>query len=587
MPTPTIKFNILLGSDTEASGAGPETAQFGTIARNRVSTGGTRVGFFDATSPDFSGVDTTGLHCLKIEQATGRRWSKITAVKDTDQVSQGNMTSGLPQVTSMPSTTGMATDDVVRVIGAGSGGVDLYSEILTVDSGAQITLKDNAGTTVTSAAVKDPRQVTIEDSLIVNTSVAWAVGGYLLDIDNSAQLWSDVKPGWIIDFAYVEDKFYTTTAVRNLAGAGDFTSGRITIRGSGGGKPLIKGNATNDIFKLSSALQSISGLAFSNCLAGIVLETSNATDIVISDCDFNTTGEVMTYGISIISSVTGRLHFHTLSIRDCSDAAILCAGSPTILLIENSHLSHVTSTAHTGIEITGSPNLMVRSCCFFNFAEHIEFKTAATPRWALIENNVFEEGAIGINVETNIAVLRNGIIRNNIFYDMNPDIQTLAGSDIAVSMADYNAYRSDRDLTNISAGANDVIADPEFRGRITNETGRDWRVGIAMKGKGWPQTFPFGGLPQAIDIGALQRREPISGNLRIKITGVEDTGDHWRVSFAILISATNYGGGSFVLVPKAQIPTASEIHLPAIVEGFLAYLRAGTPAAAVGEEMLC
>lgn len=87
MATPTFRFNADTGSDTAASGAGPATAQSGTKGRTRPTAAQVRVGFFEGSPPDLSGVVTDGSHGLYIGIATGgqRNFSSISAVKDTQQ----------------------------------------------------------------------------------------------------------------------------------------------------------------------------------------------------------------------------------------------------------------------------------------------------------------------------------------------------------------------------------------------------------------------------------------------------------------------------------------------------------------------
>ena len=58
-------------------------------------------------------------------------------------------------VVSTTNTSGMSVGDMVKVVGAGSNGADLYSTIASVDSTTQFTLKANAGATTTAASIID------------------------------------------------------------------------------------------------------------------------------------------------------------------------------------------------------------------------------------------------------------------------------------------------------------------------------------------------------------------------------------------------------------------------------------------------
>jgi hypothetical protein len=73
MAYPTVKFNSSTGSDTQASGAGPTTALFGTNASFAGS-----VWTLDG-SPDLSGVAVDGSHVIWANTTTGRQFFNITA----------------------------------------------------------------------------------------------------------------------------------------------------------------------------------------------------------------------------------------------------------------------------------------------------------------------------------------------------------------------------------------------------------------------------------------------------------------------------------------------------------------------------
>ncbi len=82
MPFPVILISSLSGSDTQASGAGPTTAVFGTGASLASSTSVN----LSADSPDLSGVATDGSACLWVLTSSGRQYSRITAVDNGTKV---------------------------------------------------------------------------------------------------------------------------------------------------------------------------------------------------------------------------------------------------------------------------------------------------------------------------------------------------------------------------------------------------------------------------------------------------------------------------------------------------------------------
>ena len=82
MPEPKILFNSSTGSDTQASGAGPATAIFGTGASLNSSTSVD----LSADAPNLSGVATDGSACLWVSTSSGRQFAKITAVNNTTKI---------------------------------------------------------------------------------------------------------------------------------------------------------------------------------------------------------------------------------------------------------------------------------------------------------------------------------------------------------------------------------------------------------------------------------------------------------------------------------------------------------------------
>src|SRR5574343_971677 len=80
MALPNIVFNASTGSDTAASGAGPASAVTGTAAAHTNGSASTTITL--TNSPDLSGVATDGSHCLWMDTASGRQFSKITGADD-------------------------------------------------------------------------------------------------------------------------------------------------------------------------------------------------------------------------------------------------------------------------------------------------------------------------------------------------------------------------------------------------------------------------------------------------------------------------------------------------------------------------
>lgn len=78
MARPILNYDAISGSDTAASGAGPATAITGTGAAHTNGAASTTITL--TNSPDLSGVAVD--HVLWMDTASGRKFSKITAVDD-------------------------------------------------------------------------------------------------------------------------------------------------------------------------------------------------------------------------------------------------------------------------------------------------------------------------------------------------------------------------------------------------------------------------------------------------------------------------------------------------------------------------
>lgn len=81
MALPRVIFNATTGSDTAASGAGPSTAVTGPAAAHTGGVSSTTITL--TNTPDLSTVAADGSAVLWLKTASGRQFSKITAVDDT------------------------------------------------------------------------------------------------------------------------------------------------------------------------------------------------------------------------------------------------------------------------------------------------------------------------------------------------------------------------------------------------------------------------------------------------------------------------------------------------------------------------
>ncbi len=177
MAFPVITFDRDAGSDTnDASGAGPATAIVGIKARTR-GAGGTRIGFFETSNPNLSGIAVDGSNALKLGTSSGRQWTKITAKKDMAQAFTADAAASSDTLTNVSSQAGLTIGDVIKVPGAGAASADLYVTILDLPTSTSIQMNTTASTNQTTAACVDPKQVTVEDSFTLTSDIAWACGG--------------------------------------------------------------------------------------------------------------------------------------------------------------------------------------------------------------------------------------------------------------------------------------------------------------------------------------------------------------------------------------------------------------------------
>ncbi len=335
MATPILLVDSATGSDSAASGAGPATAVTGTKGRTRNTASQLHVGFFEASAPDLSGVLTDGSHVLYIAISTAgqRNFSSIAGVKDTQHTTTGNITSGAAILSALGSTTGWSVGDVIKVAGAGAASADLYSTILTVDSSSQVTLNDNAGTSVTGGAVTNPKQVTLTSSQGVNTGTtdtSWAIGGKrataIKASGNSSKLWEnnsstgDAKAGWIVEMA----SGHTETGISgpfNVRSSGDSTTGQVTLRGASAA-------ATRPVITFSNNGVGLDIRGGPLLLKDFALENSNAT-------------------------------------KTASIAIRLVSGSATWTTLQNIKIAHSTNKFWKGVQNTfgdGSTSVLMREC---------------------------------------------------------------------------------------------------------------------------------------------------------------------------------------------------------------------------------
>lgn len=161
-------------------------------------------------------------------------------------------------------------------------------------------------------------------------------------------------------------------------------------------------------------------------------------------------------------------------------------------------------SGNLGNGFAGSSNTftLIFNICANNFGAGINFTTGI----ATIRNNTLHSNGIfgtqdGLIATTPGAktIITNNIFSNNTRYGVN----MTNGNGV---FWDYNDFFSNTTAArnNAPAGTNDLALDPQYK----NASGGDFRIGVNLKAKGSPNTFP--GLPLTVsymDIGAVQRKE--------------------------------------------------------------------------------
>jgi len=527
MALPIIEFSPT-GSDTQASGAGPSNAVFGTLAK-KVSANILEL----ADNPDLSDVLTDGSHVLFVNDSTAGvvNFSTITAYMNVSSIAGCNM--GIGNTISAPSDPGLVVGQRIRIPGAGAAGADLNTTVQSADGTGQITTVDSASTAVTDVTVTFFKTVQVSVDINATADRAWAIGGQRATIssttsrklaeNNSAA--GDARPGWRLRFMGGSSFSDTTASVITFRRSGDTTSGPIIIEGdpNAATKPIITGNFN-----------------------GTLLATNTSVvEIVFQNLDLRNTAGTKTSTIGINIGSSGRALIRNVSINHQTNyfaQAINPAGNS---IIENCNFRYQTSTAIasgntitlrntfigncTSHALTFTTNVGVFICgnifanvggdairplaaltssnyapmyiggnTFYNVTgDCIENSTSSSAtgayRGLTIENNIFHTAASGINVSGSgittaflqAVTWRN---RNNCFWNCTNNFLPSSGIDFTV------------------VSENNVFADPQF----TDAANNDFSIGPNLKALGFQTTNIGAGDSSTrsyLDIGAAQRFE--------------------------------------------------------------------------------
>jgi len=459
---PVILVNSATGSDTQASGAGPTTALFGTTD---ASSDGTGLIVTVTAGTDLSGVATDGSHVLFFNDATAgkRNFGKITGT-------------------------------------AGSGGAT-----------PTVTVADAFGlsTVNKSWAIGGKR-----------ASIASTTSKKLLDNNGAA---GDAMPGWIVEMASGHSE--TIAATVDTRRAGDQTSGPITLRGVAGAAtlPLLMFSNNGNGFVPRGAFQwfqdfeirnsnatktaSIAfsmGAATTTAIWGIKISHStdkfwkaatNGTSCTsFVGCEF---GFCANIGFDVVNG--GHLRLISNWIHDCASHGIaIGVGSNNIQIIGNL-ISTNGSTAGDGINIstlagTGGNLLVSHNTIYANSSDGIEISATETTQ---------QQGMAFIN----------NILSGNIGYGINDstgsNVGMLANFTIMFGNAFYNNTSGD---TNPVALTCNLFSQSGVNPQFVNASTGNFMIGTNLKALGYPvggTTLVGNSLTYSyVEPGAAQRQEP-------------------------------------------------------------------------------
>lgn len=194
MPEPKIIFNSLTGSDTQASGAGPATALFGSSAGLNSSTSVN----LSADNPNLAGVATDGSACLWVLTPSGRQFAKITAVNNTTKVVTVALAYGVTGAYSWAIGGKRATLDNASsrtLFGAGSAAYTVgwqggWEVILETDQTLTSSLA-YSGTNGTGRVIvrsDTPGQLRTISCTADAATISWFIGGWFQQSE-----WQDIK----------------------------------------------------------------------------------------------------------------------------------------------------------------------------------------------------------------------------------------------------------------------------------------------------------------------------------------------------------------------------------------------------------
>lgn len=426
---PTIVFDSS-GSDTAASGAGPATALSGSAAN--VTSGSATVTITDAVN--LAGVATDGSAVLWVNTASGRQWSRISALSG----SSGNWT--------LTVEDSVWTTSANKTWGIGGKRATLDDtnsrKLFSADAKAGWTLQVNnnqslAGGTLTINSVGDTTT-----GPVVLTGNSDSPRPVITQTTNAAVFQTSGTGGrWNISKLALQNNGATKTGAHGISVANAGWTLNIT--------DCVVGDATN-------SLQIGVRIGSGTCVCALV------------DC------EVKNCAGDGIANTTGTAGNHTLdgcNIHGNGGCGFNNTTNTSSVTIQN---STIYGNASDGVALTGTV-------------------TAAQITDNVIDGNGGNGVNLGANVHSQLVLYNNNITGNSLYGATS----TAGAMDACKSFVDYNCFGSGSAADgpantsgayqNLTAGAHDKVGvSPNYAGRGSSPPNFTNSSASNVKAKGFP-----------------------------------------------------------------------------------------------------
>lgn len=605
MALPVIRFDAYSGSDASlASGAGPEAAISGTDYRCYYVA---YVALWDG--PDLSSVAVDGSHLIKISSGS-RQWYGMTAKKEADIITTGNMNASASVVTNIPDTAGMAANDAIRIAGAGVAGVDLYTRITSVPGGTSVNVNDAASTTVVNAAVRCPPTLSLSPTPSSGGPYSWAIGGKRKSINNSSLLLTnDMAAGWTIELEICSGYDYENTSASPITiSVSGTTSGWMAMRAvkiaQSGTLTRARMKATYggvNFFNVTGTYWRFEHLQFIDNSAGIELSTSSVKNIVVEDCGAAySSPAAISECVRVASTATsGRVALFGCSVSGGKLAKV--EGTLDRLIVDTCYHSSKTS-AYNGIQIDTATPFSVRRTIFDRCASGIYVANVAGVKAGseVLDCTFYHPTADCVylpHIDRCLGFVATGNLfaTQGDFYGINAN----ASAKYVVAKVDHNRMLEGGQLyVGLDTGAHDAVTYDLAAACLLDPENGNFSPLPKLRGINYPSAFPdlIASTDSFRDIGASQHKDylggtsssALGGTIRVRLGPVSWLYDPERlvVAYNVYDSEGNATGSGSVVIDSTTFAPATRIRPEFIAEAVRAFMRNGDEADIDGREML-